>query len=220
MSTYILTSMYQDGFDKRTSEMLCSVIENRNRIVCIASDFNAPDMTDHFWNMFYSMFKDIGLDFEESFVVDARMSPITAQGIIRNADVIWLSGGDTPTEYKYLLEYGLVDILRQHDGVIIGMSAGTLNLAKTVLCPICNGHERQLIYDGLGCVDITVLSHYNKGEVPIEIKELSNKTEIYMMTDGSYILCSDDIKEYYGDIICVSNEKVRVISSFQINKLK
>lgn len=214
MGTYVLTSMYHDGFDEKTAEMLQSVIQKRNRIVCIASDFYSPEITDHYWNIFYEMFQSVGIEFSEAFVVDGRMKPTEAQNMIRNADVVWLSGGDTPTEYKNLKEYDLVDILQKHDGVLIGMSAGTLNLAKTVLCAVCNGHERQLIYDGLGCVDITVLSHYDMGEVPKEVKELSNETEIYLMTDGSYILCSDDTREYYGDIICVRNEKVRTISRF------
>ena len=211
MATYILTSMYSDGFDQRTAETLHSVIRKRDRIACIASDFHAPEATDRFWNMFYAMFQRIGVEFSEAYVVDGRMTPAEARDTVRSADVVWLSGGDTPAEYKNLQEYGLVEILRRHEGVLIGMSAGTLNLARTVLCPVCNGYERQLIYEGLGCVDFTVFSHYDLGEVPREIKELSDIAEIYMMTDGSYILCAEGVREFYGHIVRVRHGEVQVV---------
>lgn len=60
------------------------------------------------------------------------MTAKSAKIAVRGADILWLSGGDTPTQFGYLKSYGLVDVLKRHKGVIIGMSAGSINMAKTV----------------------------------------------------------------------------------------
>lgn len=213
MATYVLTSMYEKEFSPEIVKMLKSQIKGRQSIVCIASDFNSYKMTDYFWSIFYDMFCNAGLEFENSIVIDSRMTPEMAKEYIKNADVVWISGGDTPTEYKYIKEYGLDEVLEEYDGLVIGMSAGTLNLAQTVICPICNGHDEQVIYDGLGLVDITVISHYDMKEVPQEIIELSMKHEIYLMEDGSHILCNENGNCYYGNIICVNKGETRTVSN-------
>lgn len=214
MHIRILTSMFHDGFDDHTAATLRTVITKTDRIVCIASDFHAPELTDRFWRGFLGMFKAIGLTFREALVVDARMTADEAREAVRGADVVWLSGGDTPTEIRYLREYGLIDVLRAHDGVVIGMSAGALNMGRTVICPVCNGYEKQLVYEGLGLTDITVLCHYDMGEIPEELLELSEQHDICLMRDGSHILCRDERIEYYGDIVRLSKGKKTTISAF------
>lgn len=58
------------------------------------------------------------------------MLKVTAQETIRNADVLWLAGGDTSKQFFYLESYGLISCIREHKGVVIGMSAGDINMAK------------------------------------------------------------------------------------------
>ena len=215
MATYLLTSMYESGFDRTTTEMLNRVIKKKSSIVCIASDFFSYELTDKFWNVFYNMFKSAGLSFEKSAVIDGRLTPSQAQTLVKKADVVWISGGDTIAEFNYIKKYGLDDILKAHQGVLIGMSAGTLNLAKKVILPVCKGHSEQSIYDGLGLVDITVISHYDMGIIPEEILSLSEEYELYLMTDGSYILCTGEQKEFYGNILRIKNREVKTVCSLK-----
>ena len=76
------------------------------------------------------------------------MEKEVAKDVVRAADVVWLAGGDTSTEYQYLLQYELIDILREHSGVIIGMSAGRINLTKMAICTLACVHNKQEIYEG------------------------------------------------------------------------
>ena len=209
--TYILASMYERSFDERTVEMLRRVIKKRNRFAVIASYFESYELTDKFANIFYNKFVEAGLDFKQMAVVDGRMSHEEAQKTVREADMVWISGGDTPTEYHSICEYGLDKVLREHNGVLMGVSAGTLNLGKTVLCPKSNGYNHQQIYEGLGCVDITVFSHYDMGEIAEDKLELSNTYDFYYMTDDSYILCNGNKKEFYGNIYFISKGKKETI---------
>lgn len=46
------------------------------------------------------MFKEIDIHFNASYVVDGRMTAKQAQKAVEAADVIWLSGGMTLTQYR------------------------------------------------------------------------------------------------------------------------
>ncbi len=89
--------------------------------------------------------------------------------------MVWLAGGDTPTQFGYFQKYGLDTIIKKHKGVIIGMSAGSINLAETAICTLSCEHHRQEIYIGLGCVNISVEPHFVRSEVSDELIELSKK---------------------------------------------
>ncbi|MCI5741654.1 MAG: Type 1 glutamine amidotransferase-like domain-containing protein [Lachnospiraceae bacterium] len=89
--------------------------------------------------------------------------------------MVWLAGGDTPTQFGYFQKYGLDTIIKKHKGVIIGMSAGSINLAETAICTLSCEHHRQEIYKGLGCVNISVEPHFVRSEVSDELIELSKK---------------------------------------------
>ena len=166
MSTYILTSMFHNGFHKQVAEVFQQKIMKREKFVLVASDFeNLYEKTDKYFNIFLEMFGKIGIKFEEACVVDGRMGSNEAVEAILEADVIWLSGGNTPVQFEHLKKYGVVPALREFDGVMIGMSAGSINMAETSICTMFCGHNKQEIYEGLGCVDITVEPHFVRENV-------------------------------------------------------
>ena len=85
-------------------------------------------------------------------------------------------------------------------GVIIGMSAGSINLARTAICTLSCGHTKQEIYKGLGCVNISVEPHFVRSTVSQELLDLSAKYTIYGLCDDSMIIYTDDTVEFYGEI--------------------
>lgn len=99
MATYILTSMFHNGFDKKTTKLLEDNINNRKNFAFVASSFeNGHEITDKYFELFINMFHKKGIYFENEYVVDSRMTKMDAQQKVKNADVIWLAGGDTPTQ--------------------------------------------------------------------------------------------------------------------------
>lgn len=212
MSTYILTSMFPNGFNHIVAEVLQKKITQRNRFAFIASEFEKiPEKTDHYFKLFLNMFEEKNIHFQEAYVVDGRMTAQEAQTKVETADVVWLSGGDTPTQFVYLQKYGLDTVIKQHNGVIIGMSAGSINLASTAICTLSCGHDKQLIYEGLGCVDISVESHFIRSEVSDELLELSQKYVIYGLCDNSIIVCEKENIEFYGEIYRIQNRSIERI---------
>lgn len=212
MSTYILTSMFPNGFSGKIAEVFQQKITCRGKFAFVASEFEKiHEKTDYYFDFFYKMFEDVGIQFEEAYVVDGRMSPKEAQEAVAKADVVWLSGGDTPTQFAYFQKYGLETVIKQHDGVIIGMSAGTLNLTRTAVCTLNCGHFKQEIYEALGCVDISVEPHFVRSEVSDEVLELSKKYTMYGLCDDSIIVCEGESKEFYGEIYLIRDGKIEVI---------
>jgi cyanophycinase-like exopeptidase len=61
--------------------------------------------------------------------VDYRMQKEDAQRFIQNASVIFLCGGDPVLQNDFLAEYELSDVIKNSDAVIMGASAGALNMA-------------------------------------------------------------------------------------------
>jgi len=212
MGTYILTSMFPHGFNDTISKQLREKISKRERFAFVASEFELlHEKTDHYFCLFRDMFQAIGIDFKEACVVDGRMSPKEMQIAVTIADVVWLSGGNTPVEFGYLQKYGLADVIRQHTGVIIGMSAGSVNMAEIAICTISCGHSRQEIYSGLGCVPISVEPHFIREKVAAEVLELSEQYDIYGLCDDSVIIYTEENMEIYGETYLLSGGSVKLL---------
>lgn len=214
MAISILTSMFHNDFSIKFAERLNEIIVNRKNFVFIASEFNdLQEINDRYFKLFLSKFQNAGIRFSDCCIVDDRMTKEEAQRVVKDGDVIWISGGDTPTQFKYLKEYGLDKVLTNHNGVIIGMSAGAINMAKIAVCTTTCDHHQQEIYRALGLVDISVEPHFDYIHVTDELLELSNDYCIYGLCDGAAIICKDGDVEFLGDIFILDKQTVKQISS-------
>ena len=205
MSIYILTSMFPNGFHAQAAEVFRQRISKRSKFAFVASEFEMlHEKTDKYFHFFLDMFETVGIHFEEAYVIDGRMSAEEAGKAVAEADVVWLSGGDTPTQFGYFQKYSLDKVLREHDGVIIGMSAGSINMAKTAICTLSCGHYKQEIYRGLGCVNVSVEPHFVRDNVSEELLALSEEYTIYGLCDDGLIVCSGETVEFYGEVYRLS----------------
>ena len=206
MSTYILTSMFPNGLNYEQSELFRTLLTERRKFAFIASEFEKMhEKTDKYFIFFLNMFQENGISFDEAYVVDGRMTVAEAQKALTEADVVWLSGGDTPVEFAYLKKYGLDTILKQHEGVVIGMSAGSINMAKNAICTLSCGHSKQEVYEGLGFVDFSVEPHFVREKLSEELLELSKKYLIYGLCDNSIIVSKDGKVSVYGEVYYIKD---------------
>ena len=202
----ILTSTFSNGFPDDFSSLLRTYIKENNKFVFVASEFETIyEKTDWYCNYFLKMFSDCGITFESVKVIDARMSKETAQDMVRNADIVWLSGGDTPTQFKYLKSYGLIPCIREQKGVVIGMSAGSINMTKTAVCTLTCGHNELEIYRALGLVEFSVEPHFDKDNITDELLMLSKKYPLYGICDDGAIICTEDTTAFIGDVFLIDN---------------
>lgn len=205
----ILTSGFLNGFTDDFSRILKRYIKKGMNFVFVASEFeNIYEKTDWYCNHFLKMFFDCGITFDNINVIDSRMSKETAQDTVKNADVLWLAGGDTPTQFAYLESYGLIPYIREQKGVIIGMSAGSINMAKTAVCTLTCEHGELKIYEALGLVEFSVEPHLDKDNITDELLVLSEKYPLYGICDEGAIICTEDNTLYIGDVFLIDNRHV------------
>lgn len=205
----ILTSGFPNGFTDDFNSVLKTYIKLGMNFVFVASEFeNIYEKTDWYCNNFLKMFSDCGITFDSVNVIDGRMPKETAQDIVRNSDVLWLAGGDTPTQYTYFESYGLIPCIREQKGVIIGMSAGSINMTKTAICTLTCEHNELKIYEALGLVEFSVEPHFDKDNITEELFALSENYPLYGICDDGAIVCTEDNTLSLGDVFLIDNRHV------------
>lgn len=138
-------------------------------------------------------------------VIDDRISKQAAVELLERADVVWISGGDTLMQIDYIREYGLILPLRNRNGITIGMSAGSINMAETVVLPKDekNNIPELSIYEGIGLVDINIEPHLDPEDEKHteDIHAATKHATIYGLFDNSFIEVVDRELKIYGNYI-------------------
>lgn len=142
---------------------------------------------------------------------------------LEDYDLLILGGGHVPTQNRYFGEIGLKEALANYDGMVLGISAGTMNCAETVYAqPELEGEaldpDYQRFIPGLGLTDIMVLPHYQllREEVLDGLRVIEDITlgdsmgnRFYLLVDGSYILVEQGLRRIYGESYLVENGTIQ-----------
>lgn len=202
MKVSLLTSGFPNGFTDDFIKCIKDYYKNGGTFVFIASDFTQHQKNDKYINIFLNMFASNGIIFDDSYIIDKRTTPKKAVQYIEKADIVWISGGDTLKQITYLKEYDIIPYLQGRDGITIGMSAGSINMAKRVVLSkdIDDNIPELSIYSGIGLVDINIEPHldYASEEHMKEIYEASHYATIYGIYDNTFIKIVDNTIEVYG----------------------
>ena len=206
MGKYYLFSDFskENGFSLIADEFKRD-LKDYNKMVFIASDPSIGEITDKYAEEYLKWFEKIGINFENKVVLDNRLDSKKMINEIKDASLIYLMGGTTLLQMKFLRDNRLVESIVNTDCLIIGLSAGAINMAKTSILTTTCGHDKQEIYKGIGLLDKTVEPHFTLDNFNDELKELSYKYLIYGMCDESAIIVRDDKCTYYGDIYILKN---------------
>lgn len=201
MGTYYLFSDFseENGFSLVFDEFKKD-IKNYNQIVFIPSCPTSEDITDKYVEMYLQWFDRIGIHFKSKIILDNRIDSIHMIDAVKNASLIYLMGGTTSLQMKFLLENKLIEPLREANCLIMGLSAGAINMAETSILTITCGHDTQEIYNGIGLVDKTIEPHFTLSNFNDELKKLSYNHLIYGMCDESAIIIHNNEYSYYGNI--------------------
>lgn len=203
MKVNFLISHFGECFTEDFSSNIKKYYKNGGNFVFVASDFSLNEKTDKYNKIFCEMFNASGIFFENSFIVDNRVSKEEAQKRIKESDVVWLAGGDTLKQITDIKNYDLIPAFNERNGITIGMSAGAINMAKNVVLAKDekDGVSELTIYDGIGLVNINVEPHLNSADDfhIKEIEEAANINTIYGICDNSFIKVIDKEIEVYGE---------------------
>lgn len=207
-------------------ENLRNYVAPGRRFLVIAAWPDAHARNDEMAQTFAGCFSWHGMGFSSVAVLDDRNAEYAAE-LIASSDVILLSGGHVPTENTFFKEIGLRELLVGYKGVIMGVSAGSMNAADTVYVQPEEAGEAvdpQFIRwtQGLGLTDKNILPHYNmvKDNILDGMRLFEDVTypdsvghPLYVLPDGSYILEADGESTLYGEAYLLHNGVMERICS-------
>ena len=182
------------------------------RFLVIAAWPDEHDRNDDIARSFAGCFRWHGMGFADVDVLDSRNQERAAE-LVAASDVILLAGGHVPTENAFFKQIGLRKLLVGYEGVIMGVSAGSMNAADTVYVqPEEAGEAIDPNFvrwtQGLGLTDKNILPHYNQVRENIldGLRLFEDVTypdsaghPLYVLMDGSYILEAEGTSTLYGE---------------------
>lgn len=203
---------------------LSQVLPEYPHCLFVCSDPDDPGMTDRTAGEMAEAFAEAGLEFGDCAVLDRRNQE-DAQLLIWQSDFIILSGGHVPTQNAFFREIGLRELLENFQGVVMGISAGSMNAAGRVYVqPEEEGEsdpEFERFLPGLGITDVNVLPHYQQVKDRMldgmrlfeEITYADSMGECFFaFVDGTYLLVEDGQTTLFGEAYCIRDGEIEQIS--------
>ena len=198
-------------------EQIKKYLNKQEKFIMIASSPDDYEKNDSYFKLTFESFNKSGFDFKNGKIIDNRFKGNIKEEIL-NSDIVFLCGGHTPTEMKYFEEINLREILKEYEGIIIGQSAGSLNLADMVVC--APEYEEEIgtnyVWKGLGQTNVNIEPHFNLEDNDIlrkELLKLSLEYPIYAICDGTHIFDNGEVATIYGDAYYISGGNVEKICS-------
>lgn len=232
-----LTSSIGESYIEQGKRIPCSLDESngfvtslRNSLpqkakcLIISSSPDNEEINDSFRDIFEEAFVLSDLTVVQTDICDLRNESIT-KDIIYGYDLLILAGGHVPTQNQFFHRIHLSELIQTFQGIVVGISAGTMNSARIVYAqPEVEsevsdpGYQKYI--DGLGLTDISVLPHFQelKGMTLAGYRILedislpdSRIRPFYALVDGSYILIEDEISTLFGEAYLIENGEVRQV---------
>ena len=203
-------------------DQIKQLIDDNKGILYIAANPDDSEKVDSYADLIFSGLKLSGLTFLEYFILDNRTRS-KASEYVKLANVIFLSGGDTYIENDFFNQINLKELLQDFEGIIIGQSAGSINMAKSVYNSPEEGDLSEAIYfEGLGLSDINIEPHFVLDTTGFDAMQMyqrkhqleeSKKRPIYALCDGSHILETDNGATIYGETFLIKDGAITQICS-------
>lgn len=173
------------------------------------SDYNRNDSDS---TGMYAMFEECDMPFKRYSVIDNRTTADDAKRLIREASCIFLMGGQAVSQFQLICDKDILEEIRKSTAVILGVSAGSSNMAKRAL----DIWESHVPYDGLGLANITVKAHVAQDDQEL-LQTLSRisveqNLPICAMEDESAIFVKDNKTTYSGKILWINNGNARLMT--------
>ena len=207
MITYIFSSFDKDiRFNKVINYFKNDMVLYKN-IVFIPANFENMEKVNGYANIDVSWFKEIGINLNGITVLNDTMTKEEMFRSIENADIIFLMSGDILKQNEFLEKNDLKPIIKTFKKVVIGISAGAINLSNISLCSKDeeDGVEKTITYEGIGRINYTIEPHFdidNKIFLQNELYPLSEKMTIYGLPNNTGVRIIDSNFEIlYGDFI-------------------
>ena len=196
---------------------------SNSKVLIISSDADNIEKNDSILGVLTVAFPMSGLSIRQIDICDSRNETLVDE--IADCDVLILAGGHVPTQNKFFQRLHLKEHMNNFDGILIGISAGTMNSAEVVYAqPELEGESINQEYErflpGLGITKLMILPHYQKikndildGQRLFEDITYSDSygREFYALEDGSYFMVKDKATTLFGSAYLIKDGDIKQV---------
>jgi cyanophycinase len=212
MKTHYYLGWFNHYFPDKLGKVLQRDITDRRSLAMISSNpffYEQDGAAERSW------LDQAGILFDEYHLINYDVHEEDAQTIIQNASVIFLLGGDTLKQNRFLMDYELSALIKESRAVVMGASAGAINMSAKWLCSKNFGYkvEKGSFYDGIGFDDFSVLSHFdlenNIELIQEELSPFSEEMNIYASNKECAIRVKGDKIDILGNVYLVAHSQIQ-----------
>lgn len=203
-------------FTDSIAEVLKEELTVRSSLVFISTWPGNFAQNDEDSDGMHHMFAERDMAFEKHSVIDNRTEAEEAVKLIREASCIFLMGGNATLQFELMSRKGILDEIRQSSAVILGVSAGSMNMGKQVV----DIYESLTPYEGLGFADLTIKAHYPLEDVWLQsVMQVSMELPVCLMTDESAIFVKKDWVQMIGQIYQMIQGRISPVEQEQLERM-
>lgn len=208
-------SRFVDGLDQMNGfvDNLRKYWRSCAKCLMITASPDAYEQNDEMTKFFAEALEKSGLSYSEFLLWDGR-DEIMSKEELETYDVIFLGGGHVPTQNQFFQKIGLRKKIRDFKGIVIGISAGTMNSADIVYAqPELPGESADPDYQrylkGLALTKTQILPHYQMvKDFELDGRRLyeditckdSYGNRFLVLPDGSYLMIDENgIESVWGE---------------------
>lgn len=187
------------------------------RCLFVCADPMRHDLTCQFGGDIFSAFREAGICFSGFAVLDGQTRD-WAEDLVHGSDLIVLAGGHVPTQNAFFRQIHLRELLEGYEGVVMGISAGSMNCPEFVYAQPEEEGESAPDFPrwlpGLNLTDVNVLPHYQKvKDIILDGKRLfedvtyidSYGNDFFALPDGSYFYQDENVLLLCGEGYRIAN---------------
>lgn len=198
------------GFNIRIKEVINKELDRYNRIaiICASDDYSKND------TLIDGTSDKIGIrsmlnSIKEFYLIDGRTSSDDMINVIKKVDIIYLFGGNPLIQLDIIKRIDYKELFK--DKVLLGISAGSMNLGKIGYYSKDDDYDKTFFYEGLGFTDITIDPHFdiNNRKQVNEIINGSYKHRIIGLPNDSCIVIKDKNTYYINNYFVVESGKIK-----------
>ncbi len=197
------------GFNSRIKEVINKELDRYNSmvIICASDNYSKND------NLIDGISDKIGIrsmfnSIKEFHLIDERTSVDDMINIIKKVDIIYLFGGNPLIQLDIIKRIDYKELFK--DKLLLGMSAGSMNLGKIGYYSKDDDYDKTFFYEGLGFTDITIDPHFdiNNRKQVNEIVNSSYKHRIIGLPNDSCIVIKDNEIYYINNYFVVEDGRI------------
>lgn len=193
------------------------------KVLFVAADPDDVEKAESYREAYRYAFPFHGMPVASYAICDNRNR--AAVECLNDYDVVILSGGHVPTQNRFFQEIGLKEKMAAYRGLLIGISAGTMNCAEIVYAhpelegeAIDPGYQRFI--PGLGLTKCMILPHYQsiKEDTLDGLRVFEDIAypdsvgrEFYALNDGSYVISENGVETLYGEAYRIKDGRMAQI---------